>query len=259
MAGMFMLVLSLVLTAVQNALPSVAQPESFPGRGNKVEYHYHEAPPCTCNCHCETIENKADHCEWKRVFKAVQGNGRHVYRDFLTGGAINAEDPRAKDISSSLPFRDADILDNWCKLNIRKVQIEVFESGVRKTWLTFNATLPDMKSWLSRDTLVASPYADITAPPYDKVGYFFSVDGHDIVTRRFFINRNYNGCPADCGYLAVVDPDGDPEKICPWDNLAEKPFFWYGKLLDKCSRLQTRGEGGIGDRFVISVKVCGKN
>lgn len=67
----------------------------------------------------------ADHCEWKRVFKAVQGNGRHVYRDFLTGGAINADVPQAKDIGSSLPFRDAEILDNWHKLNIQEVDINI--------------------------------------------------------------------------------------------------------------------------------------
>lgn len=55
--------------------------------------------------------------------------------------------------------------------------MEVFESGVRKTWFTFNGSGTDPENWLNRNRLVASPYADITAPPYDKVGYYFSVDG----------------------------------------------------------------------------------
>lgn len=58
--------------------------------------------------------------------------------------------------------------------------------------------------------------------------------------RRFFISRNYDRCKSICAYLLVKDPYAKDD--CPWDKLAKKPYFVYGKKKDGCSNFNKHGE-----------------
>lgn len=60
-------------------------------------------------------------CEWKMVFKAVKGNSRHVYDDWMNSGSMNLRSAEAMEVSSSMPYRDGDIIDKWNQRFIKRV------------------------------------------------------------------------------------------------------------------------------------------
>lgn len=60
-------------------------------------------------------------CEWRIVFKAVEGNGRDVYSDFITPGYLNAHVHGVKQLSSTAPFRDSLTLERWDHLEVDQV------------------------------------------------------------------------------------------------------------------------------------------
>lgn len=45
------------------------------------------------------------------------------------------------------------------------------------------------------------------------------------VTRHFFINKSYAGCPKDIGWFVVVDK----RDVCAWARQGNVPVFLYNK------------------------------
>lgn len=63
----------------------------------------------------------SDNCKWQLLFKAVKGNSRNVYKDFIDAVPLNENDPEAMIIESNkLPFISP-LLKDWNKLVIKEV------------------------------------------------------------------------------------------------------------------------------------------
>ena len=62
---------------------------------------------------------------------------------------------------------------------------------------------------------------------------FCSHDGPR-VKRRWFVNRNYNGCSVDAGWWTVLDMHHSTP--CDWDTYTVLPKFLYSRrsTADKC-------------------------
>lgn len=55
----------------------------------------------------------------------------------------------------------------------------------------------------------------------------FTVLRESKIERNFFINKNYNGCPNDSGWLVVKD--GNLTNPCDWEKQTSYPQFLYGQ------------------------------
>ena len=57
--------------------------------------------------------------------------------------------------------------------------------------------------------------------------YIYTCSSNPNVTRRFFVNKLYAGCPGDLGWMVIIDT-GKPGP-CPMDKLKPWPVFLYSK------------------------------
>jgi len=87
----------------------------------------------------------------------------------------------------------------------------VYEGGVTKKELLFDATGTDKLNWFSESKLVNSSWTDIETEPKN----YFSIEGHSGLFRNFFINSNYDGCHNDVGWLVASTGED-----CSWENSA---------------------------------------
>merc|ERR1719422_2532456 len=70
----------------------------------------------------------------------------------------------------------------------------------------------DNQSWFDHNKIISSSWTDIKGEGTN----FFNIGGHDALERRFFMERNYGGCPADGGWFVAVD-EWLPGKFCSWE------------------------------------------
>ncbi|XP_071785937.1 uncharacterized protein [Asterias amurensis] len=158
-------------------------------------------------------------CGWQLVFKGVAGTGFNMY-DLWTDSIWDS----GSDNSGN--YRNNILYNSWKsgQLNIKQVKLSLYDQTGVKVELVFNGVDSDISSWFAKERLVSSPWSDLTTTTNTN---YFSIFGHDISSgsarRRFFINKIYNGCPLDYGWMVVLDSDG----VCQW----ERSFRSYPVLL----------------------------
>ncbi|XP_062588725.1 uncharacterized protein LOC134250389 [Saccostrea cucullata] len=120
-------------------------------------------------------------------------------------------------------------IDVWSALSISEVTIELYKSGSRVAFVTFNGTHSDRESWMSPSRVLSSIWKSLTP---DRQYLIFSLEGEAPCSRVFFILNNLGGCPSDAGWFTVLDPRSSG--CCPasWDDLINKPRFLYSTLDD---------------------------
>ena len=100
----------------------------------------------------------------------------------------------------------------------------VYEGGVSKKELLFDASGTDKLNWFSEGKLINSSWTDIKTEPTNVFSIQGAIQGQ--LSRNFYINRNYNGCNRDAGWL-VAAVGGD----CSWEtSTAHRNKVLYSKL-----------------------------
>ena len=96
----------------------------------------------------------------------------------------------------------------------------MYESGVIKKQLLFDTTETDKLNWFSEGKLISSSWTDIKTEPTN----YFTIQGDS--PRNFYINRNYDGCDKDAGWLVA-----GAGITCSWEtSAAHKNKVLYSKL-----------------------------
>ena len=103
----------------------------------------------------------------------------------------------------------------------------LYEGGINKKDLLFNAAGTDKLNWFSFNKMTSSSWSDISSEPRN----YFTIQGDchtdDGLCRSFFISRSYAGCASDLGWLA----GSTSSKWCSWENSAAHKFnVLYSKL-----------------------------
>ena len=113
----------------------------------------------------------------------------------------------------------------------------LYEGGSSVKELMFNAAGTDHLNWFSFAKMTNSSWTDITTEPRN----FFSIQGdckNVYNCRSFFINRSYNGCGSDLGWLA-----GSTSNIwCSWETSAAHKFKVLYSKLSTYTNWNTDGE-----------------
>ncbi|CAH1238943.1 HMCN1 [Branchiostoma lanceolatum] len=187
------------------------------------------------------IEGDNVRCDpaWLDVFSTVKGTGQTVY------------DAWSAPAGTAVLHNKCPVLEFWDSLTVKRVKITLEASDGDKKFI-FDGLGSDKNSWFSKSRLISSPYTDISTEPQN----VFSITGDNNAQRRFYINRNYNSCPGDRGWLVVAD--GGPSGICSWEraSTSEHPHVLYSKqstnvVWDDAANV------GKADRLLISIDADG--
>ncbi|RUS83519.1 hypothetical protein EGW08_008698 [Elysia chlorotica] len=162
--------------------------------------------------------------EWRLVFRGTAYINLSMYTAYKDGSNVPAivhEACRQTDWSKPCDthYRNADALAHWS--NIMEVLLGVVERGQIVKTAIFKGDNTDYMSWFSESHYINSSWADLSTETHQ----FFGIAGHDAVKRHFFINHNYNGCPHDAGWLAVVDTITNVP--CDWEKDEAFPIIKY--------------------------------
>ncbi|XP_071083688.1 uncharacterized protein [Haliotis cracherodii] len=127
-------------------------------------------------------------------------------------------------IDTSLPcdmhFKSK-LVTTWETANIEQVKVIILKGNIVKAEVLFDGVGTTKTSWFSPSHIINSTWTDLMSLPQNR----FSITGDDTTNRRFQITHYYAGCPADKGWLAVIDkPDNNP---CPWEQYTSVPHILY--------------------------------
>ncbi|XP_059154526.1 uncharacterized protein LOC131940008 [Physella acuta] len=165
-------------------------------------------------------------------------------------GYLEAESSQLRNkVTAPLPcnnhYRNSEVFDNWDR--IKEVAFIVYSNYTRVGDILFDGQDSTSISWFDQSRVLFATWKQIKT---DATNYF-SIEG-DVrpeLTRTFFINSNYNGCPEDKGWFVAVDRTNG---ICPWEQSRTFPVFKYSRQNEPQN--WTNGDVAIADMFAVFVK-----
>ncbi len=189
---------------------------------------------------------------WMMVFKVSSG----VMGDALTlwnGGPMNEADESLLNVEKADKHYVGAFVGSYWNQNqveVSQARVHVYTAGeIAKFW-KYDATGTTLTDWYSNDTLVESSYVDLPAMVFNQ----YSIAGEITSGRRFFINRNYNNCPGDQGWLNV---DTGPDK-CMWDTnggaVPIRIMYAPGDTYINWTTAVQNKTIGVGDAFAVFVR-----
>ncbi|XP_078677821.1 uncharacterized protein LOC144914140 [Branchiostoma floridae x Branchiostoma belcheri] len=195
-------------------------------------------------------------CGWRLAYKiqSYAGDSFSLWNnDFNTPANLPSELAVSPAIGH---YKSREIDGNWASLNIKQVKVSLytFSPTLQTRDIIFNGAGSTKHSWFSKSRVISSPWTDLKSAPTN----YFSISGHrDVawrINRRFFINRNYGGCPADNGWLVVLDGNSYG---CPWEKrTAGTPRILFSKRSTSVNFERDPGNVGIADVMAIFIKTC---
>ena len=196
-------------------------------------------------------DQETDGGGWTMVLKissGVMGDPHALW----SGGAVNADDESLLNLEKSEAHYVSSFIDDYWNANgvaITEARTHVYTGDAIAKFWKYDAAMSSTDDWYSNDTLVDSSYEDLPA----EVSNHFSILGENTSGRRFFINRNYAGCPGDQGWLNI---DTTPDN-CMWDmNKGAEPIrILYAPETTFINWTDAVNDGSIGDGDVFTVFV----
>ncbi|KAK3782553.1 hypothetical protein RRG08_028049 [Elysia crispata] len=186
--------------------------------------------------------------EWRLAFRGTAKVGQPVYPAYEDGTGVKyyMEDA-CKTVNFHLPctshYRNNDALNHW--KNIDQVLFGIIYKGEMVKTIFFKGEHTTYMNWYEPEHLLKSCWDDLPMGPHK----FFSIAGDKKLLRRFFIQRNYDGCSKDAGWMVVSD---QPPTPCPWETTTIFPIikFAAGPKVENWSK----GQALDADAFVIFLK-----
>lgn len=177
---------------------------------------------------------------WVLFFHAPSGNGEEVLKAwktrhnncdivsgicpcFISNGCLPPR-VRFETFKSSTKVLRSPYIDYWDCLKISKVKLELSIQGNMVGFVEFDGKDSSSSNWFHKDRILNSSWTDMHKSQTYNV---FSIDQESKYERHFFINKHYNGCPNDSGWLVVKD--GNLTNPCGWEKQTSYPQFLYGQ------------------------------
>ncbi|KAK3782444.1 hypothetical protein RRG08_033085 [Elysia crispata] len=185
---------------------------------------------------------------WRIAFRGTAKVGEPAFAAYEDGtGVKSTVEDACKTLDFQAPctshWRNDDALDNW--ENVDEVLFGIIYKGEIVKTIFFDGEDTTYLDWYRAENLLESPWSDLPTEPHN----FFSIEGHERLQRRFFIERNYGGCPNDVGWMVVSDMERRP---CSWEKADSYPLIKFAA--GSKSENWNTGEVLEADGFVIFLK-----
>lgn len=225
------------------------QPEALSGVYTIDPDGADDEPPFLAYCDQET-----DGGGWTMVYKLSAGVAADPYTLWM-GGPVNATDASLLGTSKSSKHYVSDFIgDFWNQdgVVVNEVRVNVYSDGEIARYFRFDAFGTTKSNWFDSARLSTSSYTDLPTGPFNR----FSIAGDNWkgAGRRWFINRNYEGCDSDNGWI-VVDTDMNP---CAWETNKGAPairiLYSPDTLYTNWSTATNKGTIGVADVFAVFIR-----
>lgn len=182
---------------------------------------------------------------WTMVYKKSRLDGRRG--DVLwTDGPVNASDPAFLDREfETSDYSNAFQNDYWNAF--AEARIEVLTATITQSFIEFDLVGSTNFDWFSPARHTASNWTDLpTDPAFDNgAERAFRIPG----TRSFYINRVWNGCGSDRGWMMITT-----NTTCSWENTPNGPTEIIYSRLTTESHIPTSAQTGYADSLVIFLR-----
>ncbi|XP_059179703.1 uncharacterized protein LOC131958604 [Physella acuta] len=189
--------------------------------------------------------------EWTLAFRGTAYIGKSVYAAYKNGTGIPSEvEPGCKQVTSPLPcsnhYRNSEVFNNWDR--VKEVSFIVYSNYKRVKEILFDGTSTTYMTWFDKSKVKFSTWTKIKTDTTN----MFSIAGdiRPIISRVFFINNVYGGCPGDKGWFVAVDKA--ETGACAWEKADKLPVFKYSR--QSSPENWNTGDVAIADMFAIFVK-----
>ena len=199
-------------------------------------------------------DQETDDGGWTLVYKLSSGVGGDPY-SLWSGGPVNEADAALLSPLKSDKHYVSSIVGKYWNANgvaLDQARVHIYRDGSLERFWTFGAGGSTKTSWFESPRLLASSYVDLQKGPFN----VFSIAGDNWkgTGRRWFINKNYEGCGSDNGWL-VVDTDWN---YCSWETNKGSPairiLYSAGPSYINWSTATNTGTIGSGDVFAVFVR-----
>jgi len=149
---------------------------------------------------------------WTMVFK-VSSNIAGDANTLWNGPAVNENDNTLLDVAKATKHYVSGYIANyWNKAGVvvTDVRAHVYKGAAIQKFWKYDGKLSSAINWYNNTKLTSSSYVDLAAGPWN----FYSILGENQSGRRFYVNRSFDTCGGDIGWL-VVDSAADP---CAWET-----------------------------------------
>ncbi|XP_059149557.1 uncharacterized protein LOC131936540 [Physella acuta] len=164
---------------------------------------------------------------WRLAFRGTANIGIPVLPAYMNGtGILENVDPHCKMVKKpwncASHYRNNEVFDNWN--TVSEVAFVVYSNYTVVKEILFDAVGSTYMNWFDKSRVKFSSWDSLNTATTN----FFSIKGetqfNDTVSRTFYINRNYGGCPADAGWFVVIDRANGK---CGWEKFTTFPVFKY--------------------------------
>ena len=199
-------------------------------------------------------DQETDDGGWTLVYKLSSAVGGDPY-SLWSGGPVNEADTGLLGPLKSDKHYVSSFVGKFWNANgvtLDQARVHIYRDGSLERFWTFGAGGSTKTSWFESPRLLASSYVDLQKGPFN----VFSIAGDNWkgTGRRWFINKNYEGCGSDNGWL-VVDTDWN---YCSWETNKGSPairiLYSAGPSYINWSTATNTGTIGSGDVFAVFVR-----
>ncbi|KAH3725505.1 hypothetical protein DPMN_051349 [Dreissena polymorpha] len=185
---------------------------------------------------------------WKMVFRATSSNGQSVHDAWVKRTGTSDVKPLTMTRSLSSHYRDP-ALDTWHNLAVKYVKFALYKGNREVAYVLFNGSGSSNLDWFTYSRVLLSSWPGLTSKEQYNI---FSIDGilsGQTVIRRFLMNKRFEGCDKDRGYVAVIDGGS----ACAWDQHPSYPQFIYSDM--NSDDFYDRRQFGLADYMVVFVYI----
>ncbi|KAK3581064.1 hypothetical protein CHS0354_033850 [Potamilus streckersoni] len=156
---------------------------------------------------------------WLIFLKGVAGApGPDLFQLWNGNETLNVNAPGANTFTAQFNGHyKPDYSNHWNDYCIDKVKVSIYNQGVEKANIIFDATGTDKMGWFSPDRILSSTWTDIKSAPKE----IFSMLGDPSRGREFYASGHSTGCDA-YGWIMISTKD-----TCFFEMGDKKPTFYY--------------------------------
>jgi hypothetical protein len=132
-------------------------------------------------------------------------------------------------------------------IKLTEARVAAYAGGAEKAFVQFTNLAQDRIGWFALANVNKTKWTDLIGSSPN----VFSLDGSANISRVWFINHNYTGCPLDAGWLKVGEPAAGS---CPWDNMygAHSDIIYANNAVNQ--NWQGLGQVGVADSLLVFVR-----
>jgi len=154
--------------------------------------------------------------------KGVAGApGPDLYQLWHSPQTINENIPAASRLTPDYNGHyKPDYSNHWKDYCIDMVKVAIYNNGIEKANIIFNATGADKNSWFTNDRIISSTYTDIKSTAKDMM----SMAGSANLGREFYISGQTSATDScdSFGWMMI-----STKGTCAFDSADKKPTFYY--------------------------------